>query len=182
MLNFCSAFVSILMLIAYILADSNASHISVKDHCVVADKEFAPLIYTSADQHTSFLESPGVNDVTSHWQLILRYGLISNAIVIGFAALNMCCNKMNCASSHAFIWIGITLQQLVQFIMLLVFRFSHGGRVCSGDYLKEITTNSDFYMIGLGKFLFIYSITWIAITGVFVSIMLCCGCCMFHQN
>ena len=49
MLNFCSAFVSILMLVAYIIASSAANKITLANHCVVADKEFAPLTYDSAD-------------------------------------------------------------------------------------------------------------------------------------
>ena len=67
MLNFCSALVSIIMLIAYCLANSDASAISLKYHCVVAEKEYAPIIYSSAKELSSLLESPGVNDVTSNW-------------------------------------------------------------------------------------------------------------------
>ena len=113
--------------------------------------------------------------------MVLMFGLVSNAIVTGFAVLSMICNKENCASSHAFVWIGISIQQIVQFILLLIFRFSHGGKVCSGDYLNEVTTNSSFYMIGLGKFLFIYSMSWIFITAVALTLLLCCGGCVYGQ-
>lgn len=65
----------------------------------------------------------------------------------------------------------ISILSLAQVILSLVYRCSHGGRVCSGDYLKTSVDESqlkEFYLIDEGRFLFIAPIVQLC------SIPLCC--------
>lgn len=74
---------------------------------------------------------------------------------------------------------------IVLFILMQVWRWSHSGKVCSGDYLDSYDdADEDVYLITEGKFIKAMLITIYSILGVsFLSIMIVAICvCKRHRE
>ena len=74
---------------------------------------------------------------------------------------------------------------LVLFILMQVWRWSHSGKVCSGDYLASYDDgDKDVYLITEGKFIKAMLITIYSILGIsFISIMIVAVCvCKRHRE
>ena len=74
---------------------------------------------------------------------------------------------------------------IVLFILMQVWRWSHSGKVCSGDYLSSDDEDAeDIYLITEGKFIKAMLITIYSIFGVsFLSLMIVTICvCRRHRQ
>ena len=86
----------------------------------------------------------------------------------------------------------VTAMWLTQFIMLITYRFSHTGMVCSGDYaIDEMSDEAQFeenkkfnvyYLLEEGKFFYYYLISLAILTGVFVFLACCMGGVTFFSG
>ena len=78
---------------------------------------------------------------------------------------------------------------LTQFIMAIVYRFSHTGKVCSGDYSKDQMINEDtevadskyniYYLRQEGDFLYYYMVTCGVVLLIFLILACCVGTILF---
>ena len=86
----------------------------------------------------------------------------------------------------------VTATWLTQFIMLINYRFSHTGKVCSGDYaIDEMSDDAQFeenkkfniyYLLEEGKFFYYYLISLAILSGVFVFLACCMGGVTFFSG
>ena len=92
-----------------------------------------------------------------------------------------------CLKMWTLLWISyfIFAVNLSLFVMLFVFmnmwRFSHSGKVCSGEYLPDKSVaNEDVYLIKEGRFLkivilLVYTVMALALITIFITVCLMKG-------
>ena len=89
------------------------------------------------------MASPGSVDVSSAFRTVILYGFISNCIITAFLIFKMFTSKEKkdmFGISMVVTSIAVNLMWIVQFTMLLYYRYSHAGKVCSADYAGYIYT------------------------------------------
>ena len=142
-MNCCLAFVSTTMAVVYGLFAFGAigSHNTLK--CVANAVDFHPYAYQNQTDLDIYMASPGSVDVTSAFRTIILYGFISNCIITGYLIFKMSLSqnkKEMFGISTVIASIGVNVMWIVQFTMLLYYRYSHAGKVCSADYAGYIYT------------------------------------------
>ena len=87
-----------------------------------------------------FLEQPGAENVTEKFDMIIRFGLISNMIYLLFNIFKMGLTRRGKHSIDSALICSemcIGAVWITQFLMVISFRFSQTGYVCSGDYAED---------------------------------------------
>ena len=130
------------------------------------------------------LDEPGVSDITLQFEMIVKFGFISNIILLLWILIKLIWStqiKFSYQVSSTIFSMLMNTMWMTQFIMLLVIRFSQSGRVCSGDYIDFIGLQqngtppySNYYMIEQGEFLRWYSTICLSLT--FGAICCFSGC------
>ena len=75
--------------------------------------------------------------MTSRFHLVLTYGFFSNCIILAYLITRIVTKEEKAKEygiSLMCLNFFINVMWIVQFTMLIIFRFSHSGEVCSGDY------------------------------------------------
>ena len=110
-------------------------------YCLANQVEYFPLKYTNQEEMVALLLLPGVENVSKKLDTVIFYGFISNLVFVLFEIHRMSYKNKLKAMGHngKSLYLGclrffVTITWLVQFSMLLIYRFSHTGKVCSGDY------------------------------------------------
>mmetsp|Transcript_16757 Transcript_16757/g.25823 ORF Transcript_16757/g.25823 Transcript_16757/m.25823 type:complete len:89 (+) Transcript_16757:166-432(+) len=86
-----------------------------------------------------FLGKPGSENVTKKFDKIIMFGFISNLIFILFQLYKtdrqrLKKKKEGFSCSLVLLEVIVNLTWIVQFGMLIGYRFCHTGKVCAGDY------------------------------------------------
>ena len=108
-------------------------------HCLTNYADFFPYPYQDKSEYDKFMKHPGAVDMTQRfWQLML-FGLTANVIFVSHLLFERRLTEKvqnDYGMSRILLDIIVNLTWIVQFIMVQVFRWSHGGSVCAGDYAK----------------------------------------------
>ena len=112
-----------------------------------------------ADKNT-FLGHPGSSNVTAKFNHLILFGLVANCIYVVYQVFQIIISektKEKYSISLMGLSIVINIMWLTQFTLLLVFRYSHAGRVCSGDFETYIPKDDQvkytkYYLHGEGNF------------------------------
>ena len=118
------------------------------------------------------LEEPGTVDVSHNFDTVMFFGFFVNAsIIFYFLVKRICFDPRN---SPKMILVFLYTASLVMFVWMMFARFSHPGRVCSGDFddfleqaLEEKFVEGQFdqyYLREEGKFFFVYTILMLVLT------------------
>ena len=122
-------------------------------------------------------ETAGATDVNANFSLLLLFFGILQAIevlklVLAYGAV--LCKSQFLLKLYNLLRIS-GLAQLVAYIMMLVYRLRHAGRVCSGSFLEENAIVSyDDYLMTRGKLFWVL----ILISWIFLGIA-CLACIIF---
>jgi hypothetical protein len=123
--------------------------------------------------------------------MIIQYGFISQLIFILFQIYKMSFKKKTGFHGGLFcLEIVVAAVWLTQFIMLIVYRFSHTGKVCSGDYTADSMINSSdvsgsdqkynvYYLRQEGDFFYYYIISIAYVLLGLVVLAICLGSILF---
>lgn len=150
-----------------------------------------PKCYVSHDSESP--TSPDFNeseDISEQWRLLYYFSIAAQVLaILQISAATYRFQKVKNTPRADAIALTLTIlniiAQTVNFIWLHIARFSHTGRVCSGDYLDQPeyddcikNTQQNSYLIWQGLFLkVILIVMWTTF-----SITLCCGslclCCL----
>ena len=145
-----------------------------------------------------FLEQTGSENVTKKFEMIMLFGFISNLIYLCFQIIKM---NMTRRGKHSVdvgmvcLEVMVAATWITQFIMLLTYRFSHTGYVCSGDFaedqmIRSLNTNgkvvqaeldqyNQYYISNEGDFLYFYVWALVAMFIIFFVSAICMGSCLF---
>ena len=148
-----------------------------------------------------FLDSPGAENVTDKFDSVILYGFLANLLFIFFKIFKMGRENHDgrIKKSHTYAVVCadilISLGCFIQFVMVVIYRFSHTGMVCSGDYAAEELIiqgkSSDassllkddkysaYYMGEEGDFLFYLVFTFVIALFVLLLLSCCIGSCLF---
>ena len=119
------------------------------------------------------MSRPGSINVTSRFQSVLVFGLIANFCAIAYYTFFRNKNREDYGISSICLGLTVYLGLFLQYLTLFIFRFSHSGKVCSGDYNPYFETPiyEDYYLRPQGKFLYYF--------GVLSLTLFSLGCCCF---
>mmetsp|Transcript_2717 Transcript_2717/g.4620 ORF Transcript_2717/g.4620 Transcript_2717/m.4620 type:complete len:102 (+) Transcript_2717:162-467(+) len=88
-----------------------------------------------------YMKRSGSEDVTAKFDTVIYFGFLSNLLFIFYQMYksSITRTKKNKEFSCGSICLEmiVTVIWLVQFGMVIQYRFSHTGKVCSGDYAEE---------------------------------------------
>ena len=82
--------------------------------------------------------------------------------------------------SKVMIGLAVWVTLVIQYVMVLLSRFSHPGKVCCGDYsvyLESPSIYEQYYLRQQGKFLYYFAIISIVIVSVATCCIGTCGTC-----
>ena len=88
----------------------------------------------------NFLEQAGAENVTEKFDMIIRFGFISNLIYLLFQIFKMGLTRRGKHSVDAALVCSemcIAIVWITQFFLVISYRFSHTGYVCSGDFAED---------------------------------------------
>ena len=140
-----SLLISIIATYVYYSYAITLPEISSDSHCLTSQLELHPIPYVNEADKELLLSEPGTNDVTEQFNLVIRYGFVSNIIIMIWIVFQLVLGqkKLDYAVSSMILTICTKFMWMVQFTMLLVFRFSQPGRICSCDYSRFIALQPD---------------------------------------
>ena len=110
--------------------------------CAANQSDFWPLDYPNNEFLQEYLNRHGSINVTKRFNFVINMGLCSNLLICIYIILKVCVAKQKqldrLVATRTLVVFLINILWVVQFFLLVVFRFSHTGKVCSGDYKKYI--------------------------------------------
>lgn len=127
-------------------------------------------------------------DVTTKFKIAIRWGFFMSLMTFIRAILAQLGLYLR---RWVLLWCSYVLfaanisVSIVLFILMQVWRWSHSGKVCSGDYLPSYDdADEDVYLITEGKFIKAMLITIYSILGIsFLSLMIVAVCvCKRHRE
>jgi hypothetical protein len=148
-------------------------------------------MYQNQTDLDAFLGKPGSENVSDQFASVIAFGFYSQTILFTFCVLKSILSGETgdkYGVSMVLFTISVRIMQLTQISLLAIYRFSHSGAVCSGDYVSYFLTNdgsntidraSDPYLMkSEGSFFRIYLMIWIVLLCVLLclsSIVPCIG-------
>ena len=130
-----------------------------------------------------------MTDVTYRFKVWFEWGFIYNCVtflqvctafmesIIDDQSTKEAISKLTSVST-----VILGLASLCHTVTGAIFRWSHSGKVCSGDYLADelVETYGQFppYQFKSGKFMKIYLVLLLTLWGLAFCCMCLCGCCM----
>ena len=176
----------------YTFGAIGSSHLK---YCLSSQSSYYPYDYHLQSEMMAFLAVNGNENVTSKFDTIIQYGFISNLIFIMFQIYKMSkAPKEKKGISFALLCLeGIVAAiWITQFILLIVYRFSHTGKVCSGDYSADSMIVDDlakadekyniYYMRSEGDFFYFYVLCCGLAAIAFVLFACCTGSILFFAG
>lgn len=107
--------------------------------CLVEGTDKQPKYYVSEQQYVHLNNRDNINNVTFRFEIVIGL-MVINFFLVLVTAQWPCLVKIQCypkkLCSIIYYFVVVATMTLAGFIAY--FRFSHGGRVCSGEYLHEI--------------------------------------------
>ena len=140
----------------------------------------------------NFLTGKGTENVSSKFDSVILYGFISNMLFVLFQMYKMQQNMSKKKGANKYLVLQeliVALVWIAQVYLVISYRYSHTGKVCSGDYAElELMNDSqtltddkyvDYFLKEEGDFLHYYMIS-IVIFFFFVLGLACLiGSCLF---
>lgn len=83
------------------------------------------------------MDRPGSENVTDQFTTVIAFGFYSQVILFTFCMMKSIMSGETSDKygvSMVLFNIFVRMMQLTQFLMLAIYRFSHAGSVCAGDY------------------------------------------------
>lgn len=143
-----------------------------------------------------FLDQIGTENVTNRFDTVIMYGFISNLVFLVFQIYKMGLSRRRKNSMDVPLLcmeVVVGLLWVVQFLMVISYRFSHTGYVCSGDYaddqlvMQSVSQRSEssldkyneYYVRAEGDFLYYYIFACVILFFTFFLCACCTGTCLF---
>ena len=101
-----------------------------------------------------------LHDVTSNFRVVTIWGFFTYALMVLTFLCLMCSGEDGCLTPClAIVGCVIGLSWISHFLTLMIMRWRHAGKVCSGDYLTDINryaihAEKPPYLHDTGSFLF----------------------------
>ena len=105
--------------------------------CVTNYLDFTPFPYENEDDLKKYLTHPGALDVSSRYRTVMLFGFIANVLFICHMVVDRKLSKetqLAYGFSRTLLNMIVNATWMVQFWMMIIYRWSHGGAVCAGDY------------------------------------------------
>ena len=132
--------------------NSSAKHCLVKDDDLTQKK---PIGYETKEEMDTILKQDGVVDVTSNFDFIINWVILTTIIVTGLIFVMGCfcavkspkkgtdmtlnkCERIFLAVYGGGAVVAFIIGWAVRLALMIKFRGSHAGQVCSGDFLEEV--------------------------------------------
>lgn len=96
-----------------------------------------------------FLSRKGSVNVTENFDNVILYGFVSNLIFVLFSMFKNDLNfkdRQRLGCCYVFMEIVVAALWVIQLSMVLAYRFSHSGKVCSGDFAALEMIKEDAYL------------------------------------
>lgn len=112
-------------------------------HCLANQVDYHPYIYKNQEEMMKFLDSTGAENVTDKFDSVILYGFLANMLYIFtkiYTMGNASYDGRVKTENSPFLVFGdflVGVLGVVQYGLVVVYRFSHTGMVCSGDYAVE---------------------------------------------
>ena len=136
-----SVFISIGVGTVYALYTFGVLGSSHNKYCLANQVDYHPYAYSNQVEMVNYMKLAGAENVTSKFDTVIRYGFFSNLIFLIFQIWKMSVNqRLKKDINPGLICMEgcVSIVWVVQFILLAVYRFSHTGLVCSGDYASDL--------------------------------------------
>ena len=108
--------------------------------CVANSAEYTPSVYNQTNEIETLLDRPGASNVTEDFYLVIEFGFWASLTAVLYKIFWIFFKSKNYSSTDMIFSLCIKIALLAQFIMLCIFRYSHAGSVCSGDYKNYVYT------------------------------------------
>ena len=152
--------------------------------CIANSAEFTPMAYNNTSEIN--LDRPGASNVTENFYQVIELGFYSNLVAVTLAILWTFVEKHNFSVTNLLLDLGIKITLLTQFLLLCIYRYSHSGQVCSGDYKNYILTKDGaidssfdkYFLKSEGNFFYYYSMIIIWVTFIVISLATVGGFCI----
>lgn len=164
-------------------------------YCLANQVDYHPYPYKSQKDMMEFLDQLGTVNVTDRFDTVIRFGFISNLIFLVYQIYKMGMNRKRKQMDCTMLCLGVcvTLIWVIQFAMVISFRFSHTGYVCAGDFAEDqlIMSNMEqrapvgldrynaYYLRSEGDFLYYYIVACVVLFFTFFLCACCTGTCLF---
>ena len=118
-------------------------------------------------------------DVTDRFNLILYIGSVTGLVEIFRNSLNSwakCFHKRKLALAFSILGFITVFLFIFNFILMQLFRFTHAGKVCAGEFLADDMDLDDIpepYMPAKGNFIFIMIMVIYGMVGLFLLSVFC---------
>ena len=168
-------------------------------YCLANELDFHPQIYENQYEMMRYLAQPGHYNVTKMFNFVVLFGFISNFLQIIYKIYKMGVENQgkNAHWLHKSIGVGlfgklIFVMWVTQFYYLVNYRFSHVGKVCSGDYaqieildgeaLESVKKYQIYYLISEGNFFKYYALSCLFGSIFIILLAGCFGTIMFKTG
>lgn len=125
-------------------------------------------------------------DVSKKFKIAIRWGFfmsLTTFLRAILAQLGLCMRRWVLLWCSYVLFAANISVSIVLFTLMQIWRWSHSGRVCSGDYLEDKqSADKDVYLILEGKFLEIMLITMYSLLGISFLSILIVGICVCKRH
>ena len=111
--------------------------------CYASNKEKD--VYTAYDASAS-----GLHNVSQNFHMVCNWGAITYMLILVLFTMMLCLGERaldDCEGCVAFLVGGAFVNWLAHFLTLMIMRWRHAGKVCSGDYLDMAETGFSRYAL-----------------------------------
>ena len=147
--------------------------------CVANSADFTPTQYNHTSDVDSLLDRPGTSNVTDEFYQVIAYGFFQNIAFFTFVILfDHIVQREKYNVTYLFFYVAFKVSEIAQFTLLYIYRYSHVGKVCAGDYKKFVLNeegNPDnsfdkYFLKSEGNFFYYYSMILIWIFFILFSL------------
>ena len=131
------------------------------------------------------MSRPGSINVSERFNSVLFFGVIANFCAIAYFSFFRNKDRLEYGISSIFLGLTVYLALFIQYLLIFLFRFSHSGKVCSGDFNTYFETQiyEDYFLKSQGKFLYYFGIISVTLFSVgFCCLGFCTTCMLIGEN
>ena len=176
--------------------NSSYSHYDLieEKQCIANQRDWLPIAYNTTEQLDHILTYPSVEVVNTKFMSALYYGFYVNIILASVYLVDYLFSKCKLPYSRytsffALLRFIATASWWIHFFTMVVYRFQHSGRVCSGDFNYKFHYHSgsktrpkpfqfEFQLTEAGGKLY----TMIFLIGLLYGVLACCMGCFLCLN
>lgn len=144
--------------------------------CVADINSYTPLVEGAANK--------GVN-VAKYFKIAIRWGFWMSLLTFLraiLAQIGLCMKKWVLLWCSYVLFAANISIGIVLFILMQVWRWSHSGKVCSGEYIGTETVNPEDYLIFEGKFIKAILIAIYSVLGLSTLSILIVSICFYRRQ